>query len=137
MGFFVQSLLTSGWLLDVSQCEQQLGFTLFHKPHFAWGAFLPQAKAVAALGTADGGVLWGDTTFTPRHPVHLPLLLLVREGTLPLLALRRWRGKQDAVHQSVNERRRISLHLTVQLVEILLVILVLRPSVQEELTAEN
>lgn len=69
---------------------------MFHKPHFAWGAFLPQAEAVAALGTADGGVLRGDAPFTPRHPVHLPLLLLVREGTLPLLALRCWKETQES-----------------------------------------
>lgn len=52
---------------------------------------------MAALGTADGGVLWGDPAFTPRHSVHLPLLLLVREGTLPLLALRRWKETQELV----------------------------------------
>lgn len=43
---------------------------------------------MAALGTSDGGVLWGDPALAPSHSLHIPLLLLVREGTLPLLALR-------------------------------------------------
>lgn len=96
MGFFVQSPQPP-WC-DVTNRVTAVGvFTLFHKSHFAWGTFLPQAKTVAALGTADGGVLWGDPAFTPRHSVHLPLLLLVREGTLPLLALRRWKETQELV----------------------------------------
>lgn len=44
---------------------------------------------MAALGAADGGVLGGHPALAPRHSLHLPLLLLVREGALPLLALRR------------------------------------------------
>lgn len=77
-------------MLDVGKyATGPRGRTLFYKSHFARGTFLPQAKTVAALGTSDGGVLRGDPAFAPRHSLHLPLLLLVREGTLPLLALRR------------------------------------------------
>lgn len=74
-----------------------LGCTLFYKPHFARRTLLPQAKTVAALGTSDGGVLRGDPAFAPGHSLHLPLLLLVREGTLPLLALRRCKETQESI----------------------------------------
>jgi len=63
--------------------------TLFDQSHFARRTFLPQAEAVAAHVTSDGGVLGGHAAFAPRHPLHLPLLLLVGEGAIPLLALRR------------------------------------------------
>ena len=67
--------------------------TLFDQTHVPRRALLPQAEAVAALGAAGGGVLWGDAALAlPRHPLHLPGLLVVGEGTLPLLALRRCGG---------------------------------------------
>ena len=64
-----------------------MGCTLFNKSHFAWWTFFPQAKTVAAHGTSDSSVLWGDPAFTPCHSLYLPLLLLVHEGTFPLFTL--------------------------------------------------
>lgn len=100
--------------------------TLFDEPHFARRALLPQAEAVAALGASDGGVLRGDSALAPGHPIHLPLLLLVREGALPLLALRccgggdrtpvvsREGGGEKGIRQSGDkrgERRRMGMSL--------------------------
>lgn len=62
--------------------------TLLDQAHFSWRSFLPQPKTVAAFGTSDSGVLWGDPAFTPRHSFHFPLLLLVYEGTFPYLTQR-------------------------------------------------
>lgn len=78
-----------------SQWSLQRSHTLFHKSHLAWGAFLPQTKAVPALATSDSGVFWWDPTFTPCHSLHLPLLLLVCEGTFPFLTLCCCKDRQE------------------------------------------
>lgn len=72
--------------------------TLLDESHFPRLAFLPQAEAVAARGASDGGVLRGDSALAaPGNPLHVPLLLLVREGALPLLALRCCSGGDGTV----------------------------------------
>lgn len=83
------------WLIGACLHKKKKKNTLFDEPHFTRRTFLPQAEAVAALGAADGGVLWGDPALAPRHSLHLPLLLLVGEGALPLLALRRCVKRQE------------------------------------------
>lgn len=83
--------------------------TLFDEPHFTRRAFLPQAEAVAALGASDGGVLRGDPALAaPGDPLHIPLLLLVREGALPLLALRccGWERETRPEETRLGESRR-------------------------------
>lgn len=86
---------------------------MFDESHFTRRAFLPQAEAVAALGASDGGVLRGDPALAaPSDPLHIPLLLLVREGALPLLALRccggrdktrfgKWRARRERIRAVV------------------------------------
>lgn len=83
------------WHLDVETCVQCP--TLFDQTDFAWWTFLPQAEAVAALGTSDGGILRRDSALAPHHSLHLRLLLLVCEGTLSLFALCRYAETEDAV----------------------------------------
>lgn len=113
-GFWGEKIKTSFTILTWSHSQRShlRSPTLFDESHLAWRAFLPQTKAVAALATSDGGVLRWDPTFTPCHSLHLPLLLLVCEGTFPFLTLCCCEKMGDSQRTSVSfKTRAATVHL--------------------------